>query len=261
MDFDLAYPKAAGIDSVQTQQRHTTRIGQCRPAMQIAENIRYTKGSDQILTGLIVPVVEIAGNNERRCRWHQTLHACGQRRQLSSPSTCKQAKMHTKTVQMKGLDRHLAMQQTALLEAVIRNILVFGGDDRVAAENGVTVVAMLIHRVTAIGKVRPHLIGEELILRRCRPVGQTQGMLRIFSLHFLQENNIGVNTAQVAAKFMHHHAPVEVRKPFVNVIRGNAQLHGEMTFCQRDRPKSQYAGIVACALGTFTLVQEKFVIL
>ncbi len=130
------------------------------------------------------------------------------------------------------------MQQAALLEAVIRNILVFGGDDRVTAENGITVVAMLIYRITAIGKVRPYLISEELVLRRCRPVGQAQGVVRMFSLHFLQENDIGVEGAQVAAKLMHHHAPVEVRKTFVNVVSGDAQLHGGMTFFQRNRPKS-----------------------
>ena len=61
------------------------------------------------------------------------------------------------------------------------------------------------------------------MLRLLRPVAMTCGMLQMQPLHFLQEDQVRPEFAQAFAQFVHHHAPVELRKTLVNIVGGDVQ--------------------------------------
>jgi len=42
--------------------------------------------------------------------------------------------------------------------------------------------------------------------------------------HFLQKDYISIESPQAVAQFVYHHAPVEMRKSFVDIVSGYMQL-------------------------------------
>lgn len=48
-------------------------------------------------------------------------------------------------------------------------------------------------------------------------------MARVFALYFLQEHDVGIQFAQALAQFMQYHAPVELRKAFMDVVGGDLE--------------------------------------
>ena len=42
--------------------------------------------------------------------------------------------------------------------------------------------------------------------------------------YLLQKDDIGIDSPQIIAQLMHHHAPLEMGKTFVNIISGDMQL-------------------------------------
>ena len=63
-----------------------------------------------------------------------------------------------------------AVQQAALLGAGDRDVVVLEVDDRKLGQHRVAVVALRIHRVAAVGELRPDGVGQEFVVRRLRPV-------------------------------------------------------------------------------------------
>jgi len=61
------------------------------------------------------------------------------------------------------------VQQSAPFEAVVRNINVLPKENRVLAEDRVSMMAIRIDGVSPIGKMRPEFAGEVLELRFGRP--------------------------------------------------------------------------------------------
>lgn len=87
------------------------------------------------------------------------------------------------------VDHHV--QQPALLEAVVGNVLVVGAQHRPAREQRVAVLAMardgvgLVDGGVALGR-------EEVGLRQLGPARETRGRLPVHLSHFLQADDVGV---------------------------------------------------------------------
>jgi len=140
-----------------------------------------------------------------------------------APAALGEREVQADAVQRLGEFRQLdlAMQQAAALQAVRRDVLVLGAQYRVAAEDGVAVVAVVVHGVAPVGVVAPDLVGEKLVLRLLGPVGEARGVAAVLPLHFLQEDDVGVERAQMVAQLVHHHSAVEVGKALVDVVGGD----------------------------------------
>lgn len=109
------------------------------------------------------------------------------------------------------------MQQTPTFEAVGGNVLIIPIQYRETAKYGIAVMPAVIHRVLAVGVVKPSLVRKKLMLRM-------RGMLDttcMSALHLLQEHNVGIEFAQSLAQFMQHEPAVELREPFMDIVGGN----------------------------------------
>ena len=67
-------------------------------------------------------------------------------------------------------------------------------------------MAVVVDHVAAVGGVLPDVLGEEFVLRLLRPVLVALGVAVVQALHFLQEDDVGVELAQAIAQLVHHHA-------------------------------------------------------
>ncbi|MNU10020.1 hypothetical protein D3C72_2569390 [compost metagenome] len=64
------------------------------------------------------------------------------------------------------------MQQTAAFGAGDGHVEIAVFADRVFRQQGIAMMAVGVHGVAAIGKVAPHAVSEELVLRGLRPVAE-----------------------------------------------------------------------------------------
>ncbi|MCY1444989.1 hypothetical protein D9M71_614850 [compost metagenome] len=125
--------------------------------------------------------------------------------------------------------RHLqlAVQQAALLVALHRDVQVVEAADRKLRQQGVTVVAMGVHGIAAVGELRPHAVGQELVLRRIGPGRLAQGVLLVATVHFLEKHQVGTRGANGFAQLGQDETPVEEGKALVHVQRQDIQpTHG-----------------------------------
>ncbi len=126
------------------------------------------------------------------------------------------------------------MQQAALLEAEMRDILIVLIQDRKARQDGVAMMPMVVHHVAAVSMVLPDLGGEKLVLWLRRPIGVAGGVLQMGTLDFLQKNDIGIQLAQPFTQLMHHHPAIGWREAFVD-IPGSDREHGVRKTALRQR--------------------------
>jgi hypothetical protein len=116
----------------------------------------------------LLPVVEITGNDQRRLGGHFALHEVGQKGGLAQAAALDQAEMHADQVHLAALAaaeaRH-RVQQAALFQHMVGDVVVGEVDDAVAREDRVAVVAMRINGVHAVGAVRVGAGGEKVELR------------------------------------------------------------------------------------------------
>lgn len=113
------------------------------------------------------------------------------------------------------------MQQAALFKAQMGDILVVAVQDGKARQDGIAVMAVVIDHVAAIGRCRPDILGQELVLGTGRPVLMALGMSQVQALDFLQKQDIRIEMAQALTQFVHHHPPVELREALVDVEGGD----------------------------------------
>ena len=79
-------------------------------------------------------------------------------------------------------------------------------------------MAFGVDRVLAVSVILPDGVGEKLVLGSLRPVFVLLRMKLVSAHHFLQENQVGMDAAQLVAQLVHHHAPVELGKSLVDVV-------------------------------------------
>jgi len=108
------------------------------------------------------------------------------------------------------------VQQPAALVAQVGDVVVLRGQDRKARQQRVAVMAVLVDAIAPVG-VLPALLGEELVLRGAWPALEAQREAVVDRLHFLQEDEVGVELAQALAQLVDHHAAVERRQALVDV--------------------------------------------
>ncbi|MCY1177986.1 hypothetical protein D9M73_183170 [compost metagenome] len=119
------------------------------------------------------------------------------------------------------------MQQAAAFGAGDRHVQVAVLDDRVFGQQRIAVVAVRVDRVAAVGKVAPHAVGEEFVLRGLRPAGVARGVAVVAAEHFLKEDNVGLGAAHGLAQLWQDKAPVEGGEALVGVHRQYPQaFHG-----------------------------------
>ena len=215
----------ADIDAIEPEQRQ--RGGEAaRGAGAIAgEHFDEIEARCQQVAGAAAPVVEIAGDDQRRFTRHVLLDEVRQRIVLVAARAAEQRKMGANAVQRQGQAGHGdgAVKQAALLETQARDVLVMRRQDRKARENRIAVMAVVIDHVAAVGVVFPDILGKEFVLRFGGPVLVALGMAFMAPLHFLQEHDIGIERAQTVAQLVHHHAAVELREALVDVPGGDGQ--------------------------------------
>jgi hypothetical protein len=68
-----------------------------------------------------------------------------------------------------------------------------------AGEQRIAVVAVGIHRVAAVVKVAPRVVGKEFVLRGLRPAGIARGVAVVATNYFLEEDDVALGAAYRAA--------------------------------------------------------------
>ncbi len=115
------------------------------------------------------------------------------------------------------------MQQAALLVARHRDVEVAVGEDRMLGEHGIAMVAFGIHRVAPVGELRPHAVGQILVLRRRRPGWQARGVQAMGAEDLLEEHQVGTDAAHRFAQLRQDEAPIERVETLVGVHRQHLQ--------------------------------------
>ena len=68
MDFSIGYRKSANVDAIQAQNRQLRReaaAGRCWAVMGAAEGFDKVKPPGQQVLGLVPPIVEVTGDDQR----------------------------------------------------------------------------------------------------------------------------------------------------------------------------------------------------
>ena len=86
MHVGTAYPEAATINPVETEERQHGRKTSRRESFHELEDFVHVERMRELVSGLVspVPVVEIAGDDERRVSWDQALYPLAQTFELQA---------------------------------------------------------------------------------------------------------------------------------------------------------------------------------
>ena len=84
-----------------------------------------------------------------------------------------------------------AMQHTAVLHAVYRDVDIVFRVEGEAAQYGIAVVAAGVDGIFAIAAVQSKKFTEKLVLRLVRKVVELDGAFQMLTLHLLQHQNVG----------------------------------------------------------------------
>jgi hypothetical protein len=82
------------------------------------------------------------------------------------------------------------------------------------------------HRVLAVSNFLPDRVGDELVLRLDRPVDVPRRVPAVDAHDFLQQQDVGGETMQPLPQLVDHHAAIELREAFVDVVGGDGKAHG-----------------------------------
>src|SRR5690606_12752687 len=106
-----------------------------------------------------------------------------------SPPT-EQTQVDYQAVHGRLVDLHHGMQQAALLQTVVRDVLVFVLQNGEARQQGVAMVGAGAYRVAAVSRLHVQHGGQRLVL--------TVELIAQFisTLHFLQEEQVGAQVVQ-----------------------------------------------------------------
>ena len=139
----------------------------------------------------LAPVVEVACDHQRRVARN---HARGQIKQafdllLSVRFTQPQVHAYRMKLRCARNIEH-TMQYSTRLGLANRYVDVLPFDDRVFRQQCVAVMAAGRYRIAPVGMLRPHLIGEDLVLMR-------RNLLAFSTANFLQKNQMGAVGTQL----------------------------------------------------------------
>ena len=217
--------EAPHIDAVKLEHGQDGRVTARRLAVVSLEYLDQTQFALEKPSCPHQPVVEVARQDQGRIVRHHSPHARDDHRQLAFAPTFGQAEMHVDAVHRHGDAGHLdlAMQHAAALERMGGDVLVLPGENLVARQDGIAVVAGVVDTVLAIGEIGIDLAGQEFMLGPVGPVLETAGTQSMTALHFLQKNDVGSQRAETVTQLMHRQAPVELRQALMDVVTGDMQ--------------------------------------
>lgn len=167
--------------------------------------------------GLEAPIVEVPGDDDRRAGW-QAVQQVEQKPHLALPVSFAQAEVHTHRMHL-VMARYLqaTVQQPTLLVTVDRDIQVVMLGDGKLGQQGIAMVAVRVHGIASIGELRPHAVGEKLVLGRLWPRRVALGMVLMAAVNLLQEHQVGATGTHRFAQLRQDETPVERGKPLVHV--------------------------------------------
>jgi hypothetical protein len=174
------------------------------------------------------PVVEVAGHDQRRGGRHLAVDQLAQLHQLALAVRLPQAEVHADGMHFHaflGCVEH-AVQQPALLVAVVRRIVVGVVANGKPRQQRVAVVAVRVHRIAAVGMVGPHGVGQVLVLRLLGPVGVALGMQGVRAQHFLQEDDVRGDRAHGLAQLLQDEAAIEESEALVGIDGQHSKAQG-----------------------------------
>ncbi len=152
----------------------------------------------------------------------------GQALHLPHPAAVHQAQVHHHRVHAQAVPLGGHMQQTALLEAVVADVVVADVADGPARQQRVAMLAVACHRIGAVGHVVAFGRQEAgLALRRPAEVRALEllRLPRVEEPHFLQEHEVGIQRFDGQAQVVDLQPLVrsEASHALVDVVGGHAQ--------------------------------------
>ncbi|MCY1434529.1 hypothetical protein D9M71_505910 [compost metagenome] len=206
----------AHVDAVQAEQRIARREALGRHAIGPAERLHQGLLGEQVV-GAQAPVVEVPGDYHRRLRGDGRQQVAEQA-ELLLPVRLAQAQVHADGMHLAVAgDVQHAMQQAALLVAAHRDVEVVVLDDGKLRQQRIAVVAVGVDRIAAIGELRPHAVGEELVVRRRRPVPVALGVAVMVAQHFLEEYQVGFGGTHRVSQLRQDETPVQGGEALVGI--------------------------------------------
>src|SRR5258706_9005250 len=146
--------KSPHINTIELEHRQCGRKAARWMAVSLLEYLLQPEWARQLEIGMVRPVVEIAGDNQRRLAGHQPFDTHLQRPHLAAAMMFHQPQMDAHAMQRFAPSRYLdlAMQQPAALEAMFGNIFVVPARNGETAQYRVAVVTGIVNRIPAVGE-------------------------------------------------------------------------------------------------------------
>ena len=174
------------------------------------------------------PVVEVAGHDQRRVGRHFSGDEIGQALDLAHPAGVHQAQVRDHGMQGAAVPLHRHVQQAALLETVVADVVVADVAERPARQQGIAMLAVAGDGIAAVGHVIA-LGGQELGLALFGPAEpgalELARVAAVVQAHLLQEHQVGVEGLDTQAQVVDLQAlpRPDTAHAFVDVVRGHTQ--------------------------------------
>jgi hypothetical protein len=168
---------------------------------------------DQPPVRALAPVVEVAGDDERRAVGNFVGDEIQKPTDLSPTVRLAQREMQTDRVQWIVSHRDHRVQQAPRLGPANRCIDIAPGGDRMLGEQRITVVATRRNSVPAVGVLSPDAVRKYLVLMRLRTRNRTD---------FLKEDEIRPRGAQSIANSKQDAMPVSGTQTLMGIQRQHA---------------------------------------
>ena len=142
---------------------------------------------------VVEPIIEIAAEYQRPSWVYGVAHIIVYGLVLLAAVVFAQIQVCTQNHQRLGpigwVD--FAMQHTAVLHAVYRDVDIVFRVEGEAAQYGIAVVAAGVYGIFAIAAVQSKKFTEKLVLRLVGKVVELDGAFQMLTLHLLQHQNVG----------------------------------------------------------------------
>ena len=180
---------------MRSSEKIGTRDGKVRLGRAPAEVARDQPHRTHRRVEPLAPVVEIARQHQRLVRRHLRGDELGDALHLPHPRRMAQPEVGDDRMQQPAAPAHRHVQQPALLEAVIRDVVVPDVAERPARQQRVAVLAVARHRVGPVGHgvaFRRQEIGLRLLRPAERGAGEAARLAVVEAAHLLQEDQVGI---------------------------------------------------------------------
>lgn len=211
---DRPVAEVAHVDSIEAQERGAGRERTRRAAGGGRMNLGEPAGAREQPVRVSAPVIEVAGEYERRAVWNVPREKLEKPCYLLAAMRLAQCEVHAYAVQRPEAMRKLddGMQEAPRLRGADRGIDVLPPVDRVHRQDRVAMVSTADDRVSAVGMLRPDAIREDLVL--------VDGRFRASrGADLLEEDEGGPRSAQGVANAQQRVAPVSGSKALVGIQR------------------------------------------